>query len=343
MIDGLIISIAAATLSWELILAPIAAATDTTIGETLFALAYPAGDLILLSVVLRLALGAGRRQPSLYLMIAAALSVLATDSVYSYLGAQGIVHIGPDMLEVGWGAFYVLWGVAALHPSMAAMTTKAGDQGRRPSWIRLAALASATLVTELFQFLQDMADGSSQPILYVATTTLFLLVLIRMADLIQRLQLTAERQRTMREATAALVTSVERRDILHAAFRAAGALTGSAATLRILFATPSGKMRLALAAVEGEHPVAGEPLTLDMADVPNGAWADASDAIAIEALAADLGAALQLPPNSRFGYIVPVLVGAERRGVFVVAGRDRPARSLVDSLGGHRGPGGTGT
>ena len=329
VIDGLIISIGAATLSWQLILAPIAAAADVTIDQTLVALAYPAGDLVLLTVVVRLALMAGRRRASLYLMVGAVLALLATDSIYSYANIQGIEYV-PGLLDVGWGAFYLLWGVAALHPSMAELTTRASDEEGRPSWIRLGALAGATLVTELLQFIQDATDGVSQPFLYVATTVLFVLVLARMAGLIQRLQTAADRQRTMRVAASGLVTAVDTRGVLDVAIRAAHALAGTAATLRVVVATEAGQLQIAGQGDGGT--VIGEPLDVSMADVPIGSPAESIDVVAPGSLPSILANALQLPAQARFAGLIPIPVGTVRMGLFVIASRDRPRRALVDSL-----------
>ena len=53
---------------------------------------YPVMDLILLTVVVRLAIGGGRRAPAFYLMAAATLALFVTDFAYSYLSVQGIVY-----------------------------------------------------------------------------------------------------------------------------------------------------------------------------------------------------------------------------------------------------------
>jgi diguanylate cyclase (GGDEF)-like protein/PAS domain S-box-containing protein len=329
-IDGLVIAVGAATLSWQLLLKPIATAADSTIDQTLVALAYPALDLVLLTVVLRLALGAGRRKPSLYLMVAAVLSLLATDSVYSYLGVQGIVYSGPGLLDVGWGAFYLLWGVSALHPSMASLTVRAADDGGRPSWIRLAALASATLVGELVQLIADASDGHvDEPFLYPATTVLFLLVLVRMVGLVQRLQAAADRQRTMREAGSALVAAVDRRGVIEAALEAAAALSGAASVIRLLAATAAGHFCLE-DNVSGDHSGTGPEIELE--GLPTVPRDETPEAVVVGALAPRLLGQLRLPAEARFVAQIPVQVRGETTVAFVVATHDRPARPMLDSL-----------
>jgi diguanylate cyclase (GGDEF)-like protein/PAS domain S-box-containing protein len=330
LIDGFVIAIGAATLSWEFLLSPIASAAGSTLDQTVVALAYPTLDLALLVVVLRLALGGGQRRLSLYLMVAAVLSLLATDSVYSYLGVQGIVYSGPGLLDVGWGAFYLLWGVAALHPSMTGLTVRAVDDAKRPSWIRLAALGSATLAAEFIQIIEDASDGSiDQPLLYLATTALFILVLVRMVGLVNRLQTAADRQRTMRLAGSALVAAVGRKGVFDATGEAAAALAGAGAEVRLLVATTAGRYLLATpGSASGED--SDEELDLDT--LLGRVTAEASEAVIVEAVTPVLAASLHLPESIRFIGHISLAVRGERRGLVVVGTSNRPARAILDNL-----------
>jgi diguanylate cyclase (GGDEF)-like protein/PAS domain S-box-containing protein len=329
LIDGLVIAIGAATLSWQLLLAPIASAADATLDQTLVAVAYPALDLVLLMIILRLALGAGQRKASLYLMVAGVLAMLASDSYYSYLGVQGVIYAHPGILDVGWGAFYLLWGVAALHPSMASLTVRGVEESGRPSWLRLAALAGATLVAELIQFLDDAGHyGVNQPILYLGTTVLFVLVLLRMAGLIRRLQVVADRQRTMREAGSALVTAVDRQGILDVAVDAAAALSASGSQIHLVVRPPF--------AADGS-PAASHLETLHGDGDDAGAWlslppADSVDAVAIASLPTNVVSQLGLPPEARFISQVQLHVRSEQRGRFLIASHNRPSGQVLDGL-----------
>jgi diguanylate cyclase (GGDEF)-like protein/PAS domain S-box-containing protein len=329
LIDGLVIAIGAATLSWQVLLAPIASAADATLDQTLVALAYPALDLVLLMIILRLALGAGQRKPSLYLMVAGVLAMLASDSYYSYLGVQGVIYAHPGVLDVGWGAFYLLWGVAALHPSMASLTVRGVEDSGRPSWLRLAALAGATLVAELIQFLDDAGHyGVNEPILYLGTTVLFVLVLLRMAGLIRRLQVIADRQRTMREAGSALVTAVDRQGVLDVAVVAAAALSASGSQIRLVVTPPFGP--------DGS-PAANNLETLHGDADDAGAWlsvprADSADAVAIPSLPTNVVSQLGLPAEARFICQVPLHVRSEQRGRFLIASHNRPSGQVLDGL-----------
>ncbi|MEA2620814.1 MAG: hypothetical protein QOC97_1587, partial [Chloroflexota bacterium] len=280
--------------------------------------------------VLRLALGAGRRSPTLYLMVAAVLATLASDTVYSYLSVQGIVYSGHGLLDLGWGAFYVLWGVAALHPSMAGLTVRASDQPSRPNWLRLGALAAATLITESLLYLDDASDGVvNQPLLYVATGVLFVLVLIRMAGLIKRLELTADRQRTIREAGSALVAAADRQGVFEAAVGAADELSGPGSQTRLLARDAAGRYRVEIEPRTGSLGPGEAAGLFEASELP------ARDDIAgatVGPLGVDLARRLRMPAEARFMSQLSVDVRGEPKGLLLTATRRSPARPVLDSL-----------
>src|SRR5438034_11024 len=69
LIDSLIIAIGVGVLSWVYLMAPYAHDPTLTLAQKLVSVAYPLGDLLLLGVVVRLAVGGGRREPAFYLLL----------------------------------------------------------------------------------------------------------------------------------------------------------------------------------------------------------------------------------------------------------------------------------
>ena len=144
---------------------------------------YPLMDLILLTVVVRLAIGGGRRAPAFYLMAGATLALFVTDFAYSYISVQGLVYDQSGYLEAGWATFYILWGAAALHGSMRARcrsgprtTSHGSSRGRL--WL----LALASLLAPSVMMIQLSADVAGDlPVLIGASAALFLLVVVRIA------------------------------------------------------------------------------------------------------------------------------------------------------------------
>ena len=62
-------------------------------------------------------------------MSSSIVALLVTDFAYGAVTLQG-AYDGQTWLDVGWIAFYLLWGAAALHPSMVALERPAPDPSR---------------------------------------------------------------------------------------------------------------------------------------------------------------------------------------------------------------------
>src|ERR1700675_4168820 len=109
-------------------------------------MAYPIMDLLLVSALIRLSIGTGRRSRSFYLMVAAILSLFMTDAIYGWMGLHTPYQPGSGYLEIGWIAFYVLWGMAALHPSMKEMSKPSREVEKKLTKTRLSILAAVSLI-----------------------------------------------------------------------------------------------------------------------------------------------------------------------------------------------------
>ena len=141
-------------------------------------------------------------------------------------------------LEAGWGIFYLLWGAAALHPSMRNLSDKAPDVERRMSRLRLLLLGGASLIAPGVMLIQlSRADAVDMPVLIGASVMLFVLVVLRMSGLVRRQEQSTLREKALRNAGAALVTATNRESIYAATLQAARALVGEDGGLRLLVAT----------------------------------------------------------------------------------------------------------
>ncbi len=130
MIDSLILTIGIALLSWIFLVAPNIHLSGLTLLEKAVSAAYPLGDILLLAAAIRLAVDQGKRAPSFYLLIASIVSLLAVDSAYTYaLLTETYNH--QLIYDVGWIAYYLLWGAAALHPSMRTLEEPALESRAR--------------------------------------------------------------------------------------------------------------------------------------------------------------------------------------------------------------------
>ena len=123
-IDAAILTIGLAVPSWIALIAPYLHDHELGTAAKLVSVAYPLGDVLLLAAALRLALDGGKRGTSFHLMSSAIVLLLVTDFAYGLMTLHG-TYAGQLWLDAGWVGFYVLWGAAALHPSMRIL-----DHGR---------------------------------------------------------------------------------------------------------------------------------------------------------------------------------------------------------------------
>ncbi|MEP6811818.1 MAG: HAMP domain-containing sensor histidine kinase [Actinomycetota bacterium] len=107
--------------------------------------------------------------------------MFATDTVYGWLLLHGGYSPG-DLLDGGWIVFYLLWGAAALHPSMAAAPT--GGLTLRLTRRRLLVLAASTFIAPVMTIVGQTSRADRFAV-GGAAIALFSLVLLRMVGLMK--------------------------------------------------------------------------------------------------------------------------------------------------------------
>jgi hypothetical protein len=127
LIDAAILTLGLSLLSWVLLIAPYL--HDPTLGllPKLVSVAYPLGDVILLAAAIRLVLDSGPRRPAFYLLSASIVSLLVTDFVYGVMTLDNAFH-HQLLLDLGWISYLLLWGAAAMHPSMVELQEPINDR-----------------------------------------------------------------------------------------------------------------------------------------------------------------------------------------------------------------------
>ncbi|MDX6714811.1 MAG: hypothetical protein QOH30_1369 [Baekduia sp.] len=232
LVDSAILTIGLAVPSWIVLIAPYLHDGSMSTVAKAVSVAYPLGDVLLLAAAIRLALDGGKRSPSFHLLITSIVALLVTDFVYGLMLLKG-TYVHQLWLDLGWIAFYVLWGAAALHPSMRVI-----DHGRRSrsalTRTRLGLLATASLIAPAFELSHDIGRGDTDmAIVTGAALVLFGLVVVRMAGLMRAQERSMERERTLGRAGAELVAAATREELEDVAVRAATLLAGSDAEVRL--------------------------------------------------------------------------------------------------------------
>jgi len=184
LIDALIVTTGLGLLSWVFLMEPYAQDPSLTLLDKGVLIAFPLMDVLLLAVAMRLFVDNGMRGPSLYLLLFSIVSLLATDAIYNLASLNGTYDEG-SVLDLGWAAYYLLWGAAALHPSMTSLDEPAPNRETRLTRARLVLLTCVSLIPPAARTVKIIQGHAlEEPVMIAGTVELFCLVVARMGGLL---------------------------------------------------------------------------------------------------------------------------------------------------------------
>jgi diguanylate cyclase len=186
IIDAAILSAGAGSIFWIAIIQPsLQGAVEPAVAGV--SLAYPAMDVILLALGLRVLLTAAARPRYLQFLVSGIAFYFIADVVYALALLNG-TYVEGQPVDAGWIVGVLLIGVAALHPSVSDPVTTVEPNDARLSRSRLALLAAAALVAPFILIAQTTPSGNSVVVgLVLQWTMLFGLVFVRLASTVDEL------------------------------------------------------------------------------------------------------------------------------------------------------------
>ena len=321
MIDPVIVTVGVGMLAWLFLMKPFADDPSLSLLERLVSVAYPLISLLLLAAVVRLLLVPGRRPPSYYYLSTGLVLVLAFDAAYSAMTLAGTYETG-SLIDAWELLFYVFFGVAALHPSMADLSTIVPHPETKLTWRRLGLLAVASLMAPGVLALQAARGEAIDAFVIVGgSAVLFLLVLARMTGTMRSREQAIEYERILRRTADALVAAPDREGIYEVALDATRALVGSPAKTRAAIATRSSAENTVVAAT-GIHAGEAVGVRIYLDEYPAAVHADLLEGRVVETeqLHKEGGskALLGFDPETETVFFVPLLVQARLRGMILV-------------------------
>jgi diguanylate cyclase (GGDEF)-like protein/PAS domain S-box-containing protein len=208
LIDVMIVVTSAGLLTWVYLIEP-QFHNPAHLGafELGLSISYPLWDLMLIGFAAHLMLSQGARHTSFYLLCASLLALLTADSFYTAGLLDSTYHTGSPV-DLGYLASYLLWGAAAVHPSMRKLSERVPhDPQAKITRRRLVFLTVVTLLAPMVRIFATLRNSDLPPLTTVLPTVmLFLLVMARMSGLVQSLSAAlrrheeAERRRRQTEA-----------------------------------------------------------------------------------------------------------------------------------------------
>jgi diguanylate cyclase (GGDEF)-like protein len=202
LVDATTITTGLGLLAWVYVIQPAAYNAEMSVLGRTVQVAYPIGDLVLLAMITRLLRGGGARGAAFWWITGSLGAFLLGDTVWVVLGNLGtdlaewpVANRGIDMIFL---VAFSLFGVAALHPSGREVNRATTVSPPRLSGTLLILLTVASLIAPAILAAElvggEVNDG---PAIVVGSTTLFLLVVTRMAQLLRQVERQARRVREL--------------------------------------------------------------------------------------------------------------------------------------------------
>ncbi|HWT24721.1 MAG TPA: HD domain-containing phosphohydrolase, partial [Solirubrobacteraceae bacterium] len=155
-LDGLIAALGAGAIGAALTFG-VVASTDGPFATVATNLAYPLGDLSILSFVVAVIALGGRRAGRAWVLIALGFAVFAVaDTIYLYQTATG-TYEEHTMLDVGWPASFLLLAFAAWQPTVRLDARLLRGAGMLAGPATLALVSTGMLLLDHYSRLNDLA------------------------------------------------------------------------------------------------------------------------------------------------------------------------------------------
>jgi diguanylate cyclase (GGDEF)-like protein/PAS domain S-box-containing protein len=256
LLDALTLSCGLALLSWVYLILPYAQNPSLTSMQKAFSMAYPLGDVLVIAMLARLLTPGSGGTWSVRLLTLGTVGLLASDVSFGLIQLYGGPFRNGTPVDLGWALFYMAWGAAALHPTMARLTEPLPAQQAESTPLRLSLLMLAALIAPAVLFTEGLKDGPPDAaVIAVFSALLYLLVLSRLADAVTSQRRALARERVLRVAGASFASAATVEEAAGAVRKAMAALTGPRQEQEVMLAVRDGGTLRAVGAQPGDSAV----------------------------------------------------------------------------------------
>jgi signal transduction histidine kinase len=190
LVDAAIVTVAFTLAQW-------AFAIDQTldggspVAARVVAGAYPLMDVLLLACLAGFFITAAWRTPAFLLLVGSIGFMLLADEIYAVAPSS---YVSGGWLDVGWLVSYLLWGAAALHPSMRALSLERERSHARVGPLRLVLLVAALTTAPVVLLVQQLRGVHLDvPAVAGSAAAIAVLVVLRLAGILRSLERTRAR------------------------------------------------------------------------------------------------------------------------------------------------------
>jgi PAS domain S-box-containing protein len=209
MIDALIIATVAGMFSWIFLISPNIGDQARPLLDRVVSIAYPVMDLVLLVAMLGLVFASKSRLPAHYLLCASLAFLLIADTVYAAMQLADTYETG-NPIDAGWMLSYVLFGAAALNPSMVDLSEPIPNTETKLTWQRLALLAGTLLIAPVVLTYQAVFRGEVDvTVIAGGSVVLLLLVTLHVVGMIKERERIEDELRHSEEKYRSVIHSIK--------------------------------------------------------------------------------------------------------------------------------------
>jgi signal transduction histidine kinase len=196
VLDTVVIFCGVVLVQWVFFIDPYNHKHFGTEGARLVSMAYPAMDTLLLVALAQLLVGPGGRTVAYRMLLASVGLWVVADEIY---GLNTASYQGGDWLDALWLLSYVIWGAAALEPSMARMAEPDRRRLPRLTNTRLILLAAALLTAPAILLIERARHDSVHSVAVgLGGAALACLVLLRLGGLVRAVEKAGRAERVAR-------------------------------------------------------------------------------------------------------------------------------------------------
>jgi signal transduction histidine kinase len=176
LMDGVLIAGSLLLISWTTVLEPVYRQEDVRLLERAVGIAYPLGDVAIVTIALALLIRRrGRELAPLWIVVAAVGVFAASDTLFLYLTETG-QYGESNLIDVGWPLAYLLLVLASLQPMRSHLRKEGKEQ---VSLVQLV-VPCCVLVIALTAFVLTDREGTDlDPFTLWTSIVLAVLVLVR--------------------------------------------------------------------------------------------------------------------------------------------------------------------
>jgi signal transduction histidine kinase len=231
-IDTAIVTVIGTLLVWLYIVRPVFDNNDASLYEQVVTVMYPIGDLLLFAVAARFVMGSSWNARALRMLVIGLAFTLIGDILF-VLGETA------DWQERAWDVLLLIGvvtvGVAALDPSMRALTEEHGDPAARTARFRLVVVVATIMVPSVVMMIQDIRGAPLYIVANLAATILLvILVTVRFRLMTDEAQRAAAREAALSNYTAELLAGGDRQHLFNAARRTLTTISGATVDVRLV-------------------------------------------------------------------------------------------------------------